>query len=76
MYFQPKIRGGLGIRKPSIVYKATRIAHLLNMLNHQDINTRFTARHSLKIDMKNRGVKHGNENTGVLGFHSERIRIP
>ena len=46
------------------------------MLNHQDINTRFTARHSLKIDMKNRGVKHGNENTGVLGFHSERIRIP
>ena len=67
-YFQPKIRGCLGIRKPSIVYKATRIAHLLNMLNHQDINIKFIARHSLKIDMKKREVKHGNQNTGFLGF--------
>ena len=45
-----------------------RIAHLLNMLNHQVINIKFIARHSLKIDVKKRGVKHGNENTGFLGF--------
>ena len=38
------------------------------MLNHQDINIKFIARHSLEIDMKKQGVKHGNENTGFLGF--------
>ena len=38
------------------------------MLNHQDINIRFIARHSLKIEMKKLGVMHGNENTGFLGF--------
>ena len=68
------MRGGLGIRKPSIVYKATRIAHLLNMSNHQDINIKFIARHSLEIDMKKRGVKHGNENTWIFGFRGKRKR--
>ena len=67
-FFQPKMRGGLGIRKLSIIYKATRIAHLSNMLNDQDINIKFIAYHSLKIDMRKRGVKHGNENNGFLGF--------
>ena len=37
------------------------------MLNHQDINIKFIEHHSLKIDMKKRGVKHGNQNTGFLG---------
>ena len=52
--FQPKIRGGLGIKKPSVVYKVMRIAHLLNMLNHQDINIKFIALHSLELYIKSK----------------------
>ena len=54
--FQPKSKGGLGVRKPSIVYTATRIAHLVHMLDHPKLNIRFVARNSLSIDMKKRGV--------------------
>ena len=32
--FTKKQHGGLGIRKPSIVYRATRISFLVSMLNH------------------------------------------
>ena len=51
--FQPKSKGGLGVRKPLIVYTATRIAHLVHMLDHPELNIRFVARNSLSIDMKN-----------------------
>ena len=54
--FQPKSKGGLGVRKPSIVYTATRIAHLAHMLDLPELNIRFVARNSLSIDMKKRGV--------------------
>ena len=36
--FTKKQHGGLGIRKPSLVYKATRISFLVCMLNREDDN--------------------------------------
>ena len=39
--FLKKHVGGIGIRKPSIVYRTTRFCHLFKMLNHQDENLRF-----------------------------------
>ena len=66
--FQPKVRGGLGIRKPSIVYRTTRIAHLIKMLNHNEDNIRFLARNSLVLDMYKRGVSRANNDFNFLGF--------
>ena len=41
--FLKKQHGGLGIRKPSTIYRATRINFLIKMLNHLDNNFRFIA---------------------------------
>ena len=40
--FQPKWKGGLGIRKPSIVYRSTRITHLLTDKQPENRLLRFT----------------------------------
>ena len=66
--FQPKWKGGLGIRKPSIVYRSTRITHLLAMLNHQEVNIRFVARNNLRLNMEKRGVRRSSEERNFLGF--------
>ena len=64
----------------AVVYKATRIAHLLNMLKHQDINIKFIARHSLKIDMKKRGGKqarsHNEANEAVASPKISKKNLP
>ena len=40
--YQPKVKGSFGvIRLPSIVYRASRIAHLISMLNHEEENIRL-----------------------------------
>ena len=49
--YQPKVKGGFGVRLPSIVHRTSRIAHLINMLNHEEENIRFVARNSLELDM-------------------------
>ena len=66
--FQSKQNGGLGIRKSSIVYRATRISHLLAMLNHKEENFRFVARNSLQLDMNKRGVSRTTNENSFLGF--------
>ena len=43
-FFQPKVNGGLGVRKPSLVYRASRVCHLICMLNHEDENIQFVAK--------------------------------
>ena len=54
--FQPKSKGGLGVHKPSVVYTATRIAHLVNTLDHPELNIRFVAHNSMSIYIKKCGV--------------------
>ena len=57
MFFIGRLQGGLGIKKPSNVYRATRISNLVNMLNHEEENIRYIARESLSLDMRARGVR-------------------
>ena len=71
--FQPKVRGGLGIRKPSIVCRATRIAHSVKMLIHSEDNIRFLARNRLVLDLYKRGVSRANDDFNFLGFNVKRI---
>ena len=71
--FQPKVRGGLGIRKPSIVYRATRITHFVKMLNHCEDNIRFFGNEQPRLDMYKRCVSRANDDFNFLGFNVKRI---
>ena len=66
--YQPKVKGDFGIRLPSIVYHASRIAHLISMLNHQEENIRFVARNSLELDMHKRNISRVHHGRKCLGF--------
>ena len=65
---QKKQIGGLGVRKPSRIYRITRVSHLVNMLNNVNDNFKYIARHSLELDMKKRGVRRSAESRNFLGF--------
>ena len=65
---QPKVKGGLGTRKSSIVCILTRAAHLISMLNHDDINIRLIGRNSLDWDMRKGGVERSWDELYVLGI--------
>ena len=64
-----KQHGGLGIRKPSTVYGATRISFLVNMLNHDNDNIRYVARNPLSLDFSKRGAKRSIEENNFLGLN-------
>ena len=38
------------------------------MLNHQEVNIRFVARNSFRLDMEKRGVRRSSEERNFLGF--------
>ena len=59
---------GLGIRKPSIIYRATRINHLIKMLNHPNDNFRFIACNSFILDFKKRGTPRSETDENYLGY--------
>ena len=69
--FLKKHFGGIGIRKPSIACRTTRICHLFKMLNYPNENFRFIARNSLEIDFNKRGIKRSTENGNFLGYECE-----
>ena len=56
------------IKRPSHVYRATRISNLMKMLNHEEENIRFIAIESLKLDMKSRGVSVTDAERNFLGY--------
>ena len=66
--FIKKQHGGLGIRKPSTIYKATRINLLIKMLNHPDNNFKFIACHSLALDFMKRGIPRSQADNNFLGY--------
>ena len=66
--FMKKQFGGIGIRKPSTVYRATRISFLVNMLNHENDNIRYVARNSLSLDFNKRVAERSIEEYNLLGF--------
>ena len=68
IFFVDRLNGGLGIKRPSHVYRAARISNLMKMLNHEEENIRIIARESLKLDMKPRGVSVTDAERNFLGY--------
>ena len=50
--YLPRDLGGIGIKRISDVYTTTRLAFLINMLNHDVAQFQNIARVSFKLDMK------------------------
>ena len=72
-FFQKKQYGGLGVRKRSTLYRITRVSHLVSMLNNDNDNIKYIARHSLELDMRKRGVRRSTENRNFLGFACDNL---
>ena len=68
IFFVNRLLGGLGIKRPSNVYRATRSFNLIKMLNHDEQNIRYLARKSLELDMKSRGVRQTDSEINFLGY--------
>ena len=67
--FTPKILGGLGILKPSTMYKTKKISFIISVLNSDDQNVRTLARKSLELHMSKRKVPLvEEEEDNVLGY--------
>ena len=66
--FMKKQKGGLGIRKPLIIYRATRINFLIKMLSHPDLNFRYVAQHSLSLDFVKRAIPKTDAHRNFLGY--------
>ena len=67
-FFIMKQQGGLGVRKPSIIYRATRINFLVKMINHSDENFRYIARTSHHLDFNKRGIPRTEGDSNFLGY--------
>ena len=68
--FMKKQYGGLGIRKPSVVHRATRISFIVNVLNHENQNIQNGARNSLGLDFAKRGARRSVDYSNFLGFET------
>ena len=66
--YLPREDGGIGIKRVSAVYRTTRIAFLLKMLNHEEDHFRNSARQSLSLDMLRRGVAESSDEKNFLGY--------
>ena len=66
--FLPREHGGLGVKRVSDVYRSTRVAFLIKMLNHPQLQFKNIARQSLNLDMKKRKVASTDNDMNFLGF--------
>ena len=67
-FFVNRLLGGLGIKRPSHVYRALRLSNLVKMLNYDEENIRYLARKSLELDMKSRGFRETESKINFLGY--------
>ena len=67
-FFIMKQQGGIGVRKPSIIYRATRINFLAKMINHSGKNFRYIARNALHLDFNKRGIPRTEVESNFLGY--------
>ena len=68
MVYLPSEHGGIGVKRISDVYRSTRLAFLIKMLNHDATHFKEVARHSLKVDMEKRDVSTGQERENFFGY--------
>ena len=65
--FIPKSKGGLGIRKPSTIYVAKKLATYIVMLNSKDDVVQKAARRSFDLHMSKRKVQMSNGENESFG---------
>ena len=68
MIYLPHEHGGIDVKRISDVYRSTRLAFLIKMLNHDVTQFKEVARYSLKLDMEKRGVPTTQERENVFGY--------
>ncbi|XP_033977699.1 uncharacterized protein LOC117475536 isoform X4 [Trematomus bernacchii] len=69
MIFLPCGEGGLGVPNVEWTYIATRLAHLIHMLNNDDVTVREMARASLLLDLQRRKIPLASaDQNNFLGF--------
>ena len=66
--YLPREYGGIGVKRVSDVYRTTRLAFLVKMLNHDVLQFRNMARESLRLDMVKRGVPLSENSDNFLGY--------
>ena len=66
--YQPEVKGGFGVRLPSIFYRASRIAHLISMIINEEKNIRFVARNNLEFDIHERNISRVHHGRNCLGL--------
>ncbi|XP_034086410.1 uncharacterized protein LOC117555601 [Gymnodraco acuticeps] len=67
--FLPCGEGGLGVPNVEWTYIATRLAHLIHMLNNDDVTVREMARASLLLDLQRRKIPLASaDQNNFLGF--------
>eukprot|EP00795_Rhopilema_esculentum_P017892 gene17892-biopygen2686 len=66
--FLPREHGGIGVKRLSDVYRSTRVAFLIKMLNHPQLQFKNIARQSLNLDMEKRKVASTDNDMNFLGF--------
>ena len=66
--YLPRKNGGIGIKRISDVYRSTRIAFLIKMINHSEKHFQNIARESLNLDFKKRKIISSNEENNFLGY--------
>ena len=66
--YLPRLKGGIGVKLFSMVYRCSKVAFAIKMLNHSVEAFRRIARNSLDLDMKKRGVKKTDSNVNFLGY--------
>ena len=66
--FLPRKHGGIGVKRVSDVYRSTRVAFLIKMLNHPQLQFKNIARQSLNLDMEKRNVAATDDDMNFLGF--------
>ena len=68
MIYLPRDHGGIGIKRVSDVYRTTRLAFLVKMLNYSVEQFRNAARESLILDKKKRKVAKTTNTFNFLGY--------
>ena len=66
--YLPREYGGIGVKRVSDVYRTTRLACLVKMLNQDVPQFRNIARGSLRLDMDKRGVRMSESSDNFLGY--------
>ena len=68
MIYLPREHDVISVKRISDIYRSTRLAFLIKMLNHDVTRFKEVARYSLKLDMEKMGVPTTQERENFFGY--------